>query len=227
MAQSRLTTDGASDIAALMTLMDQETRSTLKTQLFRQIAALGRQNALLPSAAGAIDQLIMQLEQGNPTPHPLHSAAMPQLLGAWELIYASRGTVVTRRLAPFSPGFGATGVTIHSVWQTLTFHAPKTLNAENGAELEIPFLGRWRLRADGQWGWEEEREQEATVKFNAFAIQARQAFGQPQWQLPELKIPVLEFLQNEAWWRTSYLDEDLRVGRGKTGNLFVFRKSIM
>ncbi|MBD1929436.1 hypothetical protein H6F74_24795 [Trichocoleus sp. FACHB-90] len=41
---------------------------------------------------------------------------------------------------------------------------------------------------------------------------------------PELKIPVLEFLQNEAEWTTSYLDQEIRVGRGGTGNLFVFRR---
>ncbi|MCU0535345.1 MAG: PAP/fibrillin family protein [Hydrococcus sp. Prado102] len=45
------------------------------------------------------------------------------------------------------------------------------------------------------------------------------------WSLPELKIPVLEFLKNEAIWKTSYLDRDMRIGRGATGNLFVFRKS--
>ncbi|NJK50810.1 hypothetical protein HC931_24265 [Candidatus Gracilibacteria bacterium] len=43
--------------------------------------------------------------------------------------------------------------------------------------------------------------------------------------LPELKIPVLEFLKNEAMWKTSYLDRDMRIGRGVTGNLFVFRRS--
>jgi len=203
--------------------MDEETRSTLKAQLFGQVAALGIENALFPSEAEAIDHLIVQLEQLNPTPHPLHPDSLAQLLGRWELIYASRGTVVTRRLVPFSSGLGATGISIRQIWQTLTSHHTKAIVAENGADLEIPLLGKWRLRAEGQWYWQEESGQIATVRFNAFAVQAREAFGQPQWQLPELKIPVLEFLQNEAWWRTSYLDDELRVGRGATGNLFVFR----
>lgn len=203
--------------------MDEETRSTLKAQLFHQVAALGIENALFPSEAEAIDQLVVQLEQLNPTPHPLHPDSLAQLLGRWELIYASRGTVVTRRLAPFSFGLGAMGISIGQIWQTLTSPDAKAIAAENGADLELPLLGEWQLRAEGKWHWQEEAGQVATVRFNAFAIQAREAFGQPQWQLPELKIPVLDFLQNQAWWRTSYLDDDLRVGRGATGNLFVFR----
>jgi hypothetical protein len=205
-------------------MMDEQTRSTLKAQLFHQVEALGIQNSLFPAEGEAIDQLIVQLEQLNPTPAPLHSDSRPHLLGRWDLIYASRGTVVTRRLAP-SPGFGATGITIQQIWQTLTHHPSRAIAAENGADLAVPFLGRWRLRAEGKWSWQAEERRVATVRFNAFTIQAIEALGQPHWQLPELKIPVLDFLQNEAEWRTSYLDEALRVGRGATGNLFVFRKA--
>lgn len=204
--------------------MAEQTRSTLKAQLFHQVEALGIENALFPSEGAAIDQLVEQLEQSNPTPHPLHPASRVKLLGRWELIYASRGTVVTRRLAPSSP-FGTLRITIHPIWQTLTSPNPKTIASENGADLAVPLLGRWRLRAKGQWNWQAEERQVATVRFNAFSIQAIQVLGQPQWQFPELNIPVLDFLQNEAEWRTSYLDEELRVGRGATGNLFVFRKA--
>lgn len=206
--------------------MAEQTRSTLKTQLFRQVEALGIQNALFPSEAGAIDQLIVQLEQLNPTLNPLHPDSLAQLLGRWELIYASRGTVVTRSLEPFSIGLGATGITIQQIWQTLTSHQTVAIAVENGADLEIPWFGRWQLRAEGKWCWQEGEGQVAAVTFDAFAIQARQAFGQPQWQLPELNIPIFEFLQREAGWRTSYLDAELRIGRGATGNLFVFRKDM-
>ena len=40
----------------------------------------------------------------------------------------------------------------------------------------------------------------------------------------ELKIPVLEFLRNEALWITLYLDQDIRLGCGTTDNVFVFRR---
>lgn len=204
--------------------MDGETRTSLKAQLLTQIEALGTQNALFPSETEAIDQRIEQLEQHNPVPHPLHPDALPQLLGHWQLIYASRGTVVTRRLTPFASGLAATGITIEQIWQTLTSAGTGTIVAENGADLKVPLLGNWRLRAAGKWDWQDQEGQVAIVAFDAFAVQARQVLGQPQWQFPELKIPVLEFLRNQAWWKTSYLDADLRVGRGATGNLFVFQK---
>ncbi|NJO94204.1 MAG: hypothetical protein HC820_07355 [Hydrococcus sp. RM1_1_31] len=53
---------------------------------------------------------------------------------------------------------------------------------------------------------------------------ANKLFYQSNWQMPRLEIPVLDLLKNEAIWKTSYLDENLRVGRGATGNLFVFRQ---
>jgi hypothetical protein len=57
-----------------------------------------------------------------------------------------------------------------------------------------------------------------------FSVQATKPLGISIWSLPELKIPVLEFLKKEALWTTSYLDSQIRVGRGATGNLFVFRR---
>lgn len=205
-------------------MMNGETRTSLKAQLLSQIEALGTQNALFPSDAEAIDQQVEQLEQQSPLPHPLHPDALPQLLGHWQLIYASRGTVVTRRLSPFSSGLAVTGITVEQIWQTLTLNETGAIVAENGADLKVPLLGNWRLRAEGKWERQDQEGQVAIVAFDAFAVQARQVLGQSQWQFPELKIPVLELLRNQAWWKTSYLDADLRVGRGATGNLFVFQK---
>lgn len=206
-------------------MMNTETQARLKVQLLSQIEALGTQNALFPANGEAIDPLIEQLEQHNPIPCPLHPDALPQLMGHWQLIYASRGTVVTRRLTPFSLAPG-TGITLERIWQTLAPdpEGTQTIAAENGADLKIPLLGDWRLRAEGKWCWQAEEGQVATVSFNAFAVQARQILGQAEWQFPELKVPVLDFLRNEAWWKTSYLDTELRVGRGRTGNLFMFRR---
>ncbi|WP_179228307.1 PAP/fibrillin family protein [Leptolyngbya ohadii] len=74
------------------------------------------------------------------------------------------------------------------------------------------------------WRWQGET-QTATVVFDAFTLQASALFQQSDWQLPALQIPVLEWLKREAFWETSYLDTDLRIGRGATGNRFVFARS--
>lgn len=108
------------------------------------------------------------------------------------------------------------------IWQSLAFENSK-ITADNQALIELPLLGEYKLSAEGVWQPELDK-QAARVTFNAFTAQATKFLGQLDWTLPELKIPVLEFLRNEALWITSYLDEDLRIGRGATNNLFVFRR---
>jgi len=200
---------------------DDATRFALKTELLQRVEALGLQQALFPSDGEPIDEIVQQLESINPIPHPLHPDHLPSLLGNWQLVYASKGTVVTRQVASI-PDFGGT-ITIKRVWQRLVAGGTGKISASNSALLDLPLLGEWQLRADGVWTWGAS-EQMAKVTFDSFSMQATKPFGMESWSLPELKIPVLEFLRNEAEWTTSYLDQEIRVGRGATGNLFVFRR---
>lgn len=198
---------------------DDSIKLALKAEFFQKVEDLGPQQALFPSQNEPIDQLVRQLEVINPISNPLQSQYLPSLLGKWQLIYASAGTFVTRSLASI-PGWEDT-IKIKQVWQTLTAGSSKIIAAENIAVLDLPLFGEWRLGAEGVWTWGV-NEQVAKVTFSAFSVQATKPFGQSSWSLPELKIPILEFLRNEAQWTTSYLDPELRVGRGATGNVFVF-----
>ncbi len=197
------------------------TRFALKTELLQRVEALGLQKALFPSDGEPIDEIVQQLEDINPIPHPLHPDHLPSLLGHWQLVYASKGTVVTRQLASI-PDFGET-IKIKRVWQRLVAGGTGRIFACNGAFLDLLLLGEWQLRADGVWTWDAP-DRTSKVTFNTFSVQATKPFGLESWSLPKLKIPVLEFLRNEALWITSYLDQEIRVGRGATGNLFVFRR---
>ncbi|MBD1928353.1 PAP fibrillin [Trichocoleus sp. FACHB-90] len=200
---------------------DDTTRFALKAELLQRVEALGLQQALFPSDGEPIDAIVQQLESINPIPQPLHPDHLPSLLGNWQLVYASRGTVVTRQLASI-PDFGG-GINIKRVWQRLVADGTGKISASNGAFLDLPLLGEWQLQADGVWTWGAD-EKMAKVSFDSFSIQATKLFGMESWSFPELTIPVLEFLRNQAEWTTSYLDEEIRVGRGATGNLFVFRR---
>ena len=200
---------------------DDATRFALKTELLQRVEALGLQQALFPSNGEPIDEIVRQLESINPIPQPLHPDHLPSLLGSWQLVYASKGTVVTRQLASI-PDFGGT-INIKRVWQSLLTSGTGKISASNGAFLDLPLLGEWQLRADGVWTWGRD-ERMAKVTFDSFSMQATKPFGMESWSFPELKIPVLEFLRNEAEWTTSYLDQEIRIGRGATGNLFVFRR---
>ena len=89
--------------------------------------------------------------------------------------------------------------------------------------IELFLLGEYQLGAEGIWKPKPD-ERTATVTFDVFSLQAMKFLSQSDWTLPELQIPVLDVLKNEAIWITSHLDEDTRIGRGATGNLFVFRR---
>ena len=193
----------------------------LKTELLSQIEALGQQRSLVPFSETLIDEIIRKLEKINPITQPLQPSNFDSLLGEWQLIYASNGTVVTRPIAEITNILGS-GIKVKRIWQSLTVKEQK-ITAYNKALIQIFLLGEYQLSAEGIWQPEPD-ELTAKVTFNTFSGQATQFLGQPSWTLPEVKIPILDFLRNEALWITSFLDEDMRIGRGATGNLFVFRK---
>jgi hypothetical protein len=195
-----------------MIMGDNRTTIALKAELLQRLEAISLQQAIFPDPETAIDKIVLALEDINPTPQPLNSN---HLWGEWELIYASQGTVVTRQLVTIPDWMG---ININRVWQNLTIDDENQINTCNCALISLPVWGEWKVQADGKWAGGKD-EKTAMVSFNAFSLQATQPFA-----LPELKIPVLEFFRNEAVWITSYLDEEIRIGRGATGNLFVFRR---
>ena len=203
---------------------DNTARFALKTELLSRIDKLGLQQSLFPTSDELLDKLVQQLESISPILQPLQPNYLPSLLGNWQLIYASQGTIVTRQIASIPDFWSA--IKIKRVWQTLTSNSnTRNILASNSAQLELPILGEWQLQASGHWKWNTD-EKTATVSFDSFSIQAIKPFGLSNWSFPELKIPVLEFLQKEALWITSYLDQEIRIGRGATDNLFVFRRDL-
>ena len=197
---------------------ENSSNNSLKTQLIEQVEALPLQQAIFPQSQPDIDKIIQQLEEINPNSQPLSSQNQALLSGSWQLIYASNGTVVTRQFAEI-PDW--TGIKIKDVYQILNCSDTGIITSNCG-EIELPLFGELKIQASGIWKCQGD-EQTALVSFDEFGFKSKKLFNLP-FDLPELKIPVLEFLRNEAVWITSYLDEEIRVGRGKTGNLFVFQK---
>ena len=111
---------------------DDATRSSLKTELLRRVEVLGQQQALFPSKGELLDEIVQQLEEINPISHPLRLDNLPTLIGDWQLIYASRGTVVTRSFASF-PDWAE--IRIKHVWQSLIAGGNRKISASNGALL--------------------------------------------------------------------------------------------
>ena len=192
----------------------------LKTKLLSQIEILGKERSLLPFSERSIDETIKNLEKINPIPQPLLPKNLSSLVGDWQLIYASNGIVITRPIAEMANLLGS-GIKINSIGQSVHNFEGKIL-ASNRASIELPLLGEYELLAEGVWQAQPDN-QTAKVSFAFFSLQAIKFLSQLNWILPEIQIPIGEFFSNEALWITSYLDEDMRIGRGVTGNLFVFR----
>ena len=84
-----------------------QTNRDLKTKLFSQVEILGKERSLLPFSDTSIDETIQQLEDTNPIPQPLLPDNLSSLVGDWQLVYASNGTVVTRPIAEITSFVGS------------------------------------------------------------------------------------------------------------------------
>jgi hypothetical protein len=177
-------------------MIDATTRGELKSELLQLVEALELQRAIFPSPEDNIDKIVIELENINPTPQPLSSLNQPTLQGHWQLIYASKGTVVTRQLASSSEFMG--GIQIKRVWQTLVAGDIKKVNTTNAAVLELPLLGEWIVQAHGIWRWGED-EKTAAVCFDAFSVQATRPNGSEAATSRHVKLETLsgkEFQKN-------------------------------
>lgn len=207
-------------------------RTSRKTRLWQAIADLGPQLALLPAAApevkAPIDQQVTALIADHPAVQALDWEHDRRILGSWELVYASRGTVVTRRLGASGDPSGDHPVTLLRIWQVLEAGENRddrlTLQAENGARLRIPWLGEVQLLALGNWAIAPDLAQ-AQVSFRMFSLQLMIGQGEHTWAGPILRLPVLPMWRRSALWRVVYLDDDTYVGEGSTGNRFLFRRA--
>ena len=164
------------------------TRLTLKSEFFHKVEALGLRRTLFPSQEEPVDALVQQLELINPIPHPLQPNHLPSLLGRWQLVYASQGTVVTRWFTSI-PDWSE-GINIKQVWQTLKAVSNQKIAVENGAVVDFPLLGEWYLGADGVWT-SGANEQVATVTFSTFSFQATKPFGQERENLDKVKTDIV------------------------------------
>jgi hypothetical protein len=190
-----------------------------KAKLLEAIAGINR--GLLATEADKVKVLsaVEQLEDHNPNPNPL---AVPELLdGDWRLLYTtSRGILGLDRIPLIQLG---------QVYQCIRTAEAKVYNI---AEiLGLPFLeGIFSVAAR----FEPISERRVSVKFERYIIGLQRFLG---YQTPGQFIQDLESgkkffpgdfsLENrdqKGWLEITYLDEDLRLGRGNEGNVFVLAK---
>ena len=190
-----------------------------KAELLEAVA--GKNRGLLGNEIDRVKVLsiVEQLEDENPTPNPI--AASDLLEGDWRLLFTTSRSLLGLDRFPL--------LQLGQVYQCIRTANTKVYNV---AEIVgLPFLeGVVSVAAR----FEPVSERRVNVKFerSIIGLQSLLGYRSPREFIRQLeagkKFPALDFsIENrdqQGWLEITYLDEDLRLGRGNEGNVFVLAK---
>lgn len=190
-----------------------------KAELLTAIA--GKNRGLLATETDklAIAAAVAMLEDRNPTPRP--TEAIDLLAGDWRLLYTTSQELLGLNRIPFN--------TLGEIYQCIRPQGNRVYNVAEVAGL--PFLeGLFSVVAQ----FEPISERRLEVKFERAIAGLQRPIG---YQSPRALIRDIEsgkrFLavdfqipprDRNGWIDVTYLDEDLRLGRGNEGSIFVLTK---
>jgi len=195
-----------------------------KTQLLEAIA--GKNRGLLASEVDqtAILSALAQLEDYNPNPRPLE---VPHLLeGDWRLLYTSSKALLNLDKFPF--------LQLGQIYQCVRLEGTKIYNI---AELSgLPYL-ETLVSVAAKFTPVSERRVEVQFERSIIGLQRSLGYQSPSGFIHSLetgkKFTLLDFTlditipsrEQQGWLDITYLDEDLRLGRGNEGSVFVLTKN--
>ena len=190
-----------------------------KDDLLRAIAGKNRGLLATPEDKQAILSAVNQLEQFNPTPIPTEAGEL--LDGDWRLLYTtSQGLLKINRFPFFELG---------SIYQCIRLREGRIFNI---AELYgLPLLESL-VAVSAQFEVVSDRRVEVNFDRSISGLQRLMNYRSPTSFIQQIetgkKFAALDFKLNsseqQAWLETTYLDRNLRVGRGSAGSLFVLAK---
>lgn len=191
-----------------------------KTTLLEAIAGKNRGLLATEQDKQAINSAIAQLEERNPTPRPVEAGEL--LDGDWRLLYTtSKGLLNIDQLPLFKLG---------QIYQSIRV---ATTSVYNIAEVYgVPFLeGMVAVAAR----FEPLSERRVQVKFERSIIGLQRLVGynrSPSDFVSQIeagkKFAAVDFRldnrEQQGWLDITYLDRDLRIGRGNEGSIYVLSK---
>ena len=192
---------------------------TKKAELLEAIA--GKNRGLL---ANEIDNArvlsaIQQLEDTNPTPKPLEAKDL--LNGDWRLLYTtSKGILGLDRFPLFKMG---------QIYQCIRVSEAKVYNI---AEIVgLPML-EGLVSVAASFDPVSDRRVNVIFERSIVGLQRFLSYRTPAKLIQQIesgkKFLPMDFKidrgEQKGWLETTYLDEDMRIGRGNEGNVFVLAK---
>lgn len=190
-----------------------------KASLLQAIAGKNRGLLATDTDKRAIAVAIVQLEGYNPTPLPLEATAL--LDGDWRLLYTTSQELLGIDRVPLAK--------LGQIYQCIRSADAKIYNI---AELSgLPYLDGL-VSVAARFSLASERR--VTVKFERAIIGLTRLIG---YQSPDRFIQDIEAgkqfaaidvkigdRDRQGWLDVTYLDDDLRIGRGNEGSVFVLTK---
>lgn len=204
-----------------------------KNDLKNAIAPTNRGIAASASDRQALASLIAQLEDRNPTPDPLSHLEL--LEGDWRLLYTTSQELLGIDRVPLAQ--------LGNIYQCVRTASSRIYNI---AEIEgLPYLdslvsvvaGFAPAGASEDEASAAQLRRRVNVKFNRAVLGLQRALGyrSPAQYIEQLEqtekmslLKGIDFAINaerqQGWLEITYLDKDLRIGRGNQGSLFVLTK---
>jgi hypothetical protein len=192
-----------------------------KSELLEAIAGKNRGLLATETDKVAILAAVSRLEDRNPTPRPVEAGEL--LDGNWRLLYTTSKELLNLGRLPALP--------LGQIYQCIR---TSTTRIYNIAEIsELPFVeGLVSVAAR----FEPVNERRVNVKFERSIVGLRRLIGykSPSDFIQQIEagkkfFPALDFSidtgDRQGWLDITYLDNDLRIGRGNEGSVFVLTKS--
>lgn len=190
-----------------------------KAEVLAAIAGTNRGVITTETDRNLVLDKVVQLEIQNPTPQPLNERGL--LNGTWRLIYTTSQDLLGLAQLPMLPA--------GPIYQCIRAQELKLYNV---LELQgIPFL-EGVICVSARLTPVSERRVQVNFERSIFGMKGLMNYPSLETLISQLEtqgpVAALDFPLNSArsagWLETTYLDEDLRIGRGNNDSLFVLTK---
>ncbi|MBD2678963.1 MULTISPECIES: PAP/fibrillin family protein [Nostoc] len=191
-----------------------------KTALIDAIAGTNRGLLATQTQKQAILAAIANLEDFNPTPRPVEAKEL--LDGNWRLLYTTSNALLNLDRLPLCK--------LGQIYQCIRV---ETTSVYNIAEIYgLPYL-EGLISVAAKFQPVSHRRVEVKFERSIIGLQRLIEYNSPGTFIQQIeagrKFPAIDFAinnnQQQGWLDITYIDNDLRIGRGNEGSVFVLSKT--